>query len=604
MQREIRNTYEQLNEAQLLDPTGLTTAMLLRSMVEWWTKEVTYSANDLLNNTSQVQTEIAKMREVITILEQPEVKEPTDEFLANLEAATKHYELGTLLQDPFEIAYLRRDALKAIQKLQAHQFLRGKASEQPLEYSKNIYQFWNINSLIHEVARSTSAVILTLIRDANAYHSYFVFTIKNGENLSVLTDKPDWAHPQQKNMVRRPDRRFEKRAFNYHFPYALMDFDMDEDGIHIPEQEGLVRYNTEAIILGNISQVPPNSAIWLTMMLALINDRYWKQNYPAKQLSYTAEMAACPKQITNVTATTQLIVQKKLNLPQITAKDVQTDALIKQWEREPTRENEWMIQRYTVPNQVLNIIGKPKDIKIAAKKDLSVQLLGLDPTEFGTRSKLLGDAKWVARYNQAVVLSNLAKEEYDKTHQQVFEWFEKHVIANKESLVQAIAKGDFTTIAQVKKSNFDYTKEVEKNVLKLWYSPNKQISTYGRRAVWLGARDDRWYRYCCVTNLKASIFGRIIPNVPQALAKLANCAVADLPFGLQKYFVRTPYGGNPILDRLDPVDWVPDNPWAKLRLVVIVCLSKRAFNKTRETLGLKKFKKEDWDRITDTSEYL
>jgi hypothetical protein len=43
------------------------------------------------------------------------------------------------------------------------------------------------------------------------------FTIKNGENLLFLTDKPKFAHPLQKFMTRRPDRYLSDRAYKNHF---------------------------------------------------------------------------------------------------------------------------------------------------------------------------------------------------------------------------------------------------------------------------------------------------------------------------------------------------------------------------------------------------
>jgi len=52
-----------------------------------------------------------------------------------------------------------------------------------------------------------------------------------------------------------------------------------------------------------------------------------------------------------------------------------------------------------------------------------------------------------------------------------------------------------------------------------------------------------------------------------------------MPIFLQTYLKSELYGGNSILDRLDPMDWVPTNPWRKVNFNVIFYFSKRGWNK-------------------------
>lgn len=630
----VQQTYEQLNEAQKLDPTGLTTAMLLRAFVEEWTLEATYSANDLLNRPGLVQSEIEKMRKVIAVLERPEVKEPTDEFLESLKKAVEHYEIDDqdtdeLLNDQFEIAYLRRDAMQAIKNLSSHQFSRGEPSGDPIKYGKKIYQFWNVNSLIREIAGTPmSAVVLSLIRDPEAYHSYFVFAIRNGGNISVLTDKTTWDHPAQKGMQRRPDRKFAERAFRYHFPYNLMEFCLGgDDRIHIPRQEGLVRYNTEAIVLGKMNQVPAHSMVWLVMMLKLINDRYWVENDRAPALSYTGEMAVYPKALKEATTHLPVLRSKLLELPKLAAKDITHDRLIKTqgWARKPTAFNEWMVDRYgdQVPENVLNLVGdhdlfllpsgEARELTKKEEKkredDWHTELAGverfrgLDPTEFGTRKQLVKDAEWTARYNQAKVVSELAKMEFERERDKVLKWFEDRVCKNKPKILHAVAAGEFRSVAQTMGGAFDMSKEVNENILRLVWRPDRStVHHWGRTVIRFGEFDGRHGPMCCITGQRASVFGWMTPMVPQALAALAGCRVEDLPWGLQRYYVNEPYHGNSILNRLDPMDWVPKNPWKNLNLRVIVYLTKRAFNGLRKELGLPKFVSEDWEKIKDESD--
>jgi hypothetical protein len=58
------------------------------------------------------------------------------------------------------------------------------------------------------------------------------------------------------------------------------------------------------------------------------------------------------------------------------------------------------------------------------------------------------------------------------------------------------------------------------------------------------------------------------------------------------------YTGNHLLDRLDPSDWVLENPWCQscrqsrgFPITISMSLSKRPVNKLRKSLGLPKL---DW----------
>ena len=407
---DIHDTYNQLNEAQRLDKTGLTTAMLLRSFVEWWTENVTFTVNELVNKEDEAKELVAATRKLIATLERPEILEPHNEFLDTLREAIKHYtiddeDVDKILENRFEVAYLRRDALLAMDKLRAFQFSYGKPSEEPISYSKNIYQFWNVNSLLKAmVEHPFSCVVLTLVRDPEAYFSYFAFAIRNGGNLIVLTDKDENAHPLQQSMSRRPDRQFEKRAFRYHFPYELLNFfEGQDDRIKIPKQKGLVLYNTESIVLGKMNGVDADSMIWLSMMLSLINDNYWHQKKRLPCRAYTGEMAVNPKALSKAMVHLDTRRYTPLEVPKYKRSDITTDKMIeaKQWESPPTRSNEWLEKKFAkkVPERILNLVGdKGLPLLPQQKSDYTFfkpdreRFTGLSPVEFGTQKQLIHDA--------------------------------------------------------------------------------------------------------------------------------------------------------------------------------------------------------------------
>jgi hypothetical protein len=98
--------------------------------------------------------------------------------------------------------------------------------------------------MLAAATRMPSGVSLNLIRHPDGYQSYFCFVIRNGGNLFVLSDVPEYSHPLQGMMSRRPDRELDRRAARNWFPYDLLGASYDEESgrlyIKQTEQRGLV----------------------------------------------------------------------------------------------------------------------------------------------------------------------------------------------------------------------------------------------------------------------------------------------------------------------------------------------------------------------------
>ena len=70
-------------------------------------------------------------------------------------------------------------------------------------------------------------------------------------------------------------------------------------------------------------------------------------------------------------------------------------------------------------------------------------------------------------------------------------------------------------------------------------------------------------------------------------------AVAELPWPLQHWYSDAPYHGNSIIRRIEPSDWVLDNPWMSSHrrhtshtMTVTMVLSRSALRARRKHLGL------------------
>jgi hypothetical protein len=538
--------------------------------------------------------------------------------------AVAHY--GVDADDDFQawlddttLATLRRDALLSLNKLKVHQFSQGEGSEGNLKFNAHVYEFWNMNSLLRALRdQGMSGITLCLIRDPLVMASFFCFAIKNGSNITILTDSPDSPHPDFKKMTRRPDRDLARRAALNWFPYSLLDLEVSEDGKHLYEKArtGLVPINSSAIALTAFSDLHPATVVWATLVFELINAKYGGVTpYLLPDLSYTGEMVRVPTALVGEHGA--LVVDghyKPLDLAPLSREDMQDVQALAGFGRSSTGFNQWMIDRYQdqVPEAVFNTVGQHEadallgtietgDLTPRPNPDMwrdknplvHLQLDSLDPVAFGTKESLEKDRAWVARKNQVEVIQRLAEEEFLRERENVLEWYREHVRANRYALIAAVTRGEFVTESY---TNFGFTSPWEakrKNILSIkerknhqWYDKEDPFPSWVYPDVILSNRDvytgGAWYCFD-KPDVRATIFGAFFPDCPEALADLCGCGVGDLPWALQHWFKDEPYVGNPILQRVDHAEWSLNNPWRPkshkgLNLSVAIAFSKRALN--------------------------
>jgi len=460
---KVQKHLEGLNESRTLDLSGLTTFMMLRGLVEDYLKSVTFDAHSLILNPDAIKSKIAPMKALRDILENPVVVSLISEFETKLRDAIQHYGVvdfaphEELIKNKFDLAYLRRDALLHIEQIEKHQFIQGQKSSSPLKYNSQIFEFWNINSLLLAMrTQKVPGISVCLIRDPeNALHSYFVFAICNGETLTILTDRPDDPHPDFKYITRRPDRSLERRAAQNWFPYQLLDLKEVPDGLssvlYAQQRTQIVPINVKAVPLKEIRDLPPEQFLWVIFMFDLIQDRFWEQDIKLPELSYTGEMIVNPNTLVgNEGSLVKSGTYQPLEMPTLTKIDVTADSTANQWDGEPVHHNAWMVERYgnQVPNEVFNPVGEQEGILLEAsieksigpklpkedrnfllnKKDTSLGLRVLSPSNFGTKEQLQKDRLWVARVNQMKAIQLLADQEHCQTVEKVKEWFEEKIL--------------------------------------------------------------------------------------------------------------------------------------------------------------------------------
>lgn len=625
---------EDVNTSHTLDPSGITTFLLVRGLGAYVEKHVHVTAKELIEAPEKVERRVAPLRtlrEVVTW-----ATPAVDAFRAEVRSAVVAWgvqgkrlkEVEEVLADEFDLAYLRRDAFRSMETLRAFQFAQGVGAT-AVKMNMHVYEFWNVNSVLAAMrAQKLDGLSMVLVRNQDAMTSYFVFALKNGENLTILTDKDETPHPAYERMSRRPDRNLESREARHWFPYDLLDLKRAQqrtERTYAKARTGLVPYQVQAVPLKPVPELPAETLVWLVMVSDLIRKRYAGPK-PLKlgELAYTGEMVREPNALLG--QNDALVVRgayKPLELPALAMKDVSLEATRGQWASPSTEWNTWMEERYEarVPEYVLNPVGTEvallpaklsKDLQTIAHVETgdeesrkSIALMSLetfDPQTFGSVEQLERDRQWVGRVNKMRVVQGLAEAEFTATKSEMESWYRERVRANRGRVLDGIARGEWmlpywTTYNRDKTFAHGWHSTVLKNVVRVGYGKDPEAvfhhewgwSRRMRRGIVSFGDPPVTYKpgwKCGLCGARAHVFGYVEVTCPEAVAAVAGVAVADLPWAWQHYYPNHPYYGNNILDRVEPGDWVLENPWAKLRPSVFVALCKTDYHERRKKLNL------------------
>lgn len=343
---DLRDMNEEIMRAFKLDPSMVTSFFLLDAYSTGYLKDRTVSIDALDTDPDKILAYLSKVKEFRTLIKSPDLVAAGIAFEQRMERAMAHYgvpheKVAALVGNRHRLAFLRRDALRSMDQLKINQFLSGQTDPEEVKpmYNPTVFSYWNMNSCIEHLCGMPSGVSLNLIRDPDELHSYFCFTVRNGGNLVVMSDVPEYAHPMGRQMSRRPDRRFDERISKNWFPYELLAIAYDEKGnpFHDKYREtlerGLVPHQPEHFHLREIKDLEPEVIAWTLMMFDLIVERFWKQKPEPLPLSYTAEMLRIEDQDTllGAAAVSNLPVAgyQPLSLPPLTHEDVRTVTLSK-----------------------------------------------------------------------------------------------------------------------------------------------------------------------------------------------------------------------------------------------------------------------------------
>ena len=620
-----------LDEMLETDPGGTTSYLLLECFLRAHLESKTFTAAQIMKDYAATTAYLEKAEELFSIVQSERAVEIIAHFRGRVRAGLERYGADTaealeVINDPDALPFLRRDALRAIDRLKPFQFLSGDPDAAAPGVFEHIYIAWSLDDLLHAVRdMPISGIAVVLMRDAaHPNRSYFTFAMRNGGNVILLTDKDRPAYPGQEDRLasrsRGRARDYAERADAYHFPYQLVPTHTDEKGDTVFDPETApVAAGPRLAPLMRIGALPPNQSIWITMMLSLIHERFWSQGWQAPALSYTGAMIREPRALVTGGDGAQLPVAegyREITLPDLTVDDVTASAMAEQCAYAPQGINDWLEARYRhlVGPEILNARAMPgrelflpsplrsdtnpfrKEVpEPVAGEIMSIEvprrpmsgdrppgysLAGMTDSEFGTQEELNRDRIFLARQNMAAAIQRAADTEYAARKDAILAWYQARVRANLAVLMDMVDDG-VTAWERHDPCPGGYRRHRVMTITDLTSAEDRRYSPMPAK-VSLGDYVGGRKRYACyLTDAKASWRVRFTPETTADLALLAGCTTEELPDVLQNWDRVKRHDGNHLLNRMDPMDTDLKDPWTGFPADVELYLSKRAMTAAR-----------------------
>lgn len=589
---DIKKMNERITEALSYDETGMFATAYLAHYFKEYLSQRKLAAYKLVTDPATTDY-INDMKALYAALSEADAE---NIIMKEAQTAMSHYELDSSSLKIFDVIELRTSAIRCMDTLHTAQFSKGKTASDGFKVYKDIYMYMDINALLTAAETGMiDGVSLCYIREEDLASSYFAFVIKNGENLYLLTDKPSYSHPNQKHMTRCPGRRMADRINSTFFPYSLTNIDMqdmyDSGRYAVKEKPMVIDIGSEParIKLGDFSAMEINDAFWVIMMLSQIKNKFYDNYHECPELSYAGGMVMHPAIPVN-----NYLVPLQEKLPHLVLDEITNpEQLSLKYSRESLHLYDHIVDRFIkqVPNELKNPAGYSDKPLLTDKSTSSGRnYLALNLNDFGTADEIKYRQAWIARYNVAVAIQELNKNEFISNKKKVRYDFFAAVERRKEELVREAISGKYIhqKLASSNSFGYEFTDDTESyckiELFDKWYENWAKGHIVGNRNKCITKATIR----CIMTGGCPGIVLMLSPTSANDLAALAGKEVGELPEQLRQWTKERPYTGNSIISNIDPFDWVIKDEYNDLCFDLAIPLSMKAYNNIRKDLGIEK----------------
>jgi hypothetical protein len=612
---------------------GLSTILVVRSVFE------RLMAAGLLADLDQ-----AAVSQLASLFSTPACTRACNEYFRHCESALSHYRgaagtgegVAAFVRE--EAALLNLDAFLSMQRLTRLQALNGAPGGlgEP-QLGQFVLAFQSIEQLLQHAREMPEGFSLCTILCESISDSYFVLLVRNGQRVTLLTDKGKFVHPLQQSMMRgRNDRYNQFRIEGSHFPYSLLRIVWADSGRRASAGASQALELTSGGIpaIGSLADLAPSELLWLHLLIEQCRIRYFQEQAVEPQLALGSHLPLEHSWLPGSSRSVPAVVEAIPPFEVRQSADLTTDfmqGLEPTWSENRT-PNRWMERRYgaSVPAEALYVPEAALDGRTllleqagpsthlvrsdrlpafgASTNQVTLQTISSDL--LATAEEVARDAHFIARSNQAQVIKVLARQDYEARRQEMLEWFYRKAAKNLPNLLEALLTGDSTPFqldqpkhqaviditgfrpagaSNARKVSFEYRPARKQ------YPPRKTDGPSLAKALKLVHLRDLCV--CCVlSNMEqAQVFVSVPVTNAIDIANLTGIAWEKLPEELQ-YLGMPLQQGNSILERLDPLHGL-SNPWKGFEPRYVVPVGLRGLKDFRKARGLSTPKAEDLQRL-------
>lgn len=570
---DIKVMDDKIKEVLQIDETGLFAEAYLGIYFKRFIKEKTVPLMDVIANA-----EMQEFTEDCRALYQSILETGAEEeIIRNAKSALDFYDLESDKLSAENIMDIVTSANYCINKgLKLDQITKGGFDEGSFKASSEVYMYRSISDVIRYAAKGAiTGVSLCYIRnEKNIDESYFAFLIRNGENLYVLSDRPVYKYPIQRNYSRCPGRDMSRRIEGNWFPYSSLS------GIDISDLWGGSRYgvsetDTELsnvikedavrVRIGTLKSMDQCEAFWAVYMFQLIKEKFYDGKISCPELSCCKANIICPGLEDNERK--EIVAAGNIPLIPLAAPTLD-DANELEYDGHASQHlYDYLIERYInkVNLKIMDLVdGRDNNFMLLPENSktndwgtkITPRYESLNLNELRTEEELKYDQTWLARYNIAKAIADMEEKDYERNYALV-----KNAIVEifRKSLRKTVLAG-FRGEIPMNKTTFDafydsslchYTKVFRKG-----------------ENNWTKADYKSYF-----TGKKPSVVLTFRARTAEELAKLCNATVSELPEELQHYNYGLYHQGNHLLHNYDPMDWVVKDHYNEKEFIFAVVLS-------------------------------
>lgn len=640
-------TYEanrDIKKALEIDPSHLLSLLLLDYYSDRKFKITQYSLQEMLENPDTVRNHIAACKSLKTLLADPELAGLVQAVKEAFSKIQVEYNLDPeslkVFDDRTTLTFLYRDCLWSLEQLKLLKFSLPPTADCPTnepKLVKSVHEFTTPSDLVNFMSNSTNCIVVGYFPNPTVglEYSAFAFAFRRGREVFLLSDLPDWAHPLQECMTRKahPDRALDERTGSAHFPYyTLAELHEIKENEEIKSLVTRGQPSTFPKTLGYLHQLDPIEAYWAAFVAGLIKKKFYTEHYNGGEEA--------------------VIGSKLIELPLLesgggTSELSPVETIHRAVEaglcgEHPHDQYDWIQKKYQsavepsllflteysdtgllAPGREVTLLppGTSSETALAStKSDHEVRLRVFNTGVVGNPEKLQADRLFLARYNESKMVMKAAYDDFQATHEAVYNWYAEAVKKNKEKLLESIARlemlvegGTFKPKGPTKFLDHQATFDIpvsSGNILTVYDEKAEKAGCHHEHSgvsvfefggvpyklehgplLLFSSFSQKHGRLCYLTGERASIKATFYPKTGKALAALAGVKFEEIPEVLQHWRPLERYTGNSILDRIDPMEWAIDNPWRRgIDFDVEMSLSRNAFNSLRRKYNLEPLK--------------